>query len=626
MAKRGIAAKAWKEAELSALIEDAAGSDFPLPVLVDRAAYVRSVTPDDAFLAINEHMQAQGELTVDVEHTGYPLGHQNYKLRTVQLGDDKLAAVFDPDDEQSRVYIRLLLASAPKLYAHSGSADLAPLEYAGLITFDAWHRMYDTVIPAKIASVEYNGEAGGLKELAKQLLPDAVSPGAEEARKRYFKISRWLEQTKTDTEPERSGWAQCDYTRGTMQVYAASDVLDTARLPAILPRVRPDVLERERAAERITAKVTHAGLPLNRPQVETKHAEHTELRDEFAKRITAEFGVENPGSSQQLAARFTEMGATLPVSDKGNPSVAGPVMNNLSHDHAGEEIGELAGLVLRWRHSATALNLLLEPYRQASVYGDGRVRPFIYTLNADTGRMSCSRPNLQQVSRQGGIRACIMADPSYMLVAADLSNVEVRVAAALSGDENLKRMIDAGLNLHKLIAEQVWGPDFTENQKYIVKRGVFGRLYGGGYETLAAQVGVSIPVIKEVCKTLDEMTPQLSEWSKFMRAEVRGGCTRMETYSGRVIHLPPAFPHKAPNYAIQGSARELLIDGLIRWDASEFGGGIVLPIHDEILAMVPAGRADEAAATLAECMKGEFKGIPIDAEADDPMEVWQDAS
>lgn len=622
MTRRGIPAKAWKQVEVSAAIEEAAGPENPLPVLVDREGTVMSTTPEAAYFAV----LTPNALTVDVEHSGYPIGHQHYKLRTVQLGLSDLAAVFDPDDPEQAACIRALLIQASKLHAHSASADLAPLEHAGLCRFDAWDKMHDTVIPAKIASVEYNGEEGGLKELAKQLVPDAVSPAAEDARKKLFKTAGWLMQTKTDTPPERSGWAQCDYGRTTMQVYAASDVLDTAALAKVLPNVRTDVYERERACERITAKVTHDGLLLDSPYVQAKHAEHTERKAELDAQIFSAFGVDNPGSTTQLAKKFLELGAELPKTKEGNPSTAGAVCNNLKYDYEGTAISELADLVIQRRHWATVLSLLLEPWRQRVLHGDSRVRPTIYTLNADTGRMSAQRENMQQVSRSGGIRGCVIADPGYRLIAADLSSIEVRVAAGLSGDANLLKMIRDGIDLHAVIAQQVWGPDYTKDNRYVAKRAVFGRLYGGGYETLAAQVGVSIAVIKDVCDTLDDTAPELKEWSNMMRAEVRAGVTRMETYSGRVIHLPPAFPHKAPNYAIQGSARELLVDGLIRWDQSRYGGGVVLPIHDEILCLVREEHAEDAVKTLADCMRGEFKGIPVEAEADAPMERWMDAS
>jgi DNA polymerase I-like protein with 3'-5' exonuclease and polymerase domains len=72
--------------------------------------------------------------------------------------------------------------------------------------------------------------------------------------------------------------------------------------------------------------------------------------------------------------------------------------------------------------------------------------------------MSCVRPNLQQVPREGGIRACITADPGTLLVSADFAGVELRVAAALSGDRNLQRMLADGIDVHWEIARLAFGP------------------------------------------------------------------------------------------------------------------------------------------------------------------------
>ena len=100
----------------------------------------------------------------------------------------------------------------------------------------------------------------------------------------------------------------------------------------------------------------------------------------------------------------------------------------------------------------------------------------------------------------------------------------------------------------------------------------------------------------------------------------------MRTYAGRVIHLPREFPHKAPNYAIQGSARELLVDALLAWDRTRWGCGVVLPVHDEIVAMVPEADAEDATAELVRCMSRELYGIEIKAEASEPSFAWRDSA
>jgi DNA polymerase I-like protein with 3'-5' exonuclease and polymerase domains len=200
-----------------------------------------------------------------------------------------------------------------------------------------------------------------------------------------------------------------------------------------------------------------------------------------------------------VAAALIERGAILPWTPpsakfpQGQPSVAEGVLDPLLRTHPeGSPVHDLVRAVLDYRHHNTAVGTFLEPYQQLVHHGDGRARPTIYTLAADTGRMSAVRPNLQQVPRQGGFRACITADPGHLLVSADFSGVELRVAAALSGDSNLYQIITEGdtdkrNDLHWRIAREVFGPDATKEDRYAAKRVVFGRLYGGGVPTSPAR-------------------------------------------------------------------------------------------------------------------------------------------
>jgi len=289
------------------------------------------------------------------------------------------------------------------------------------------------------------------------------------------------------------------------------------------------------------------------------------------------------------------------------------------------QAGALVAAVLEFRHHDTVLGTFLEPYRQLVECGDGRARPTIYTLGTDTGRMSCVRPNLQQLPREGSVRACITADPGYLLVSADFSGVELRVAAALSGDADLQEMIAAGEDVHWRIARAVWGPGATKADRYTAKRIVFGRLYGGGVPTLAAQAGISETLAASAVDVLDSMTPGLSRWSRQLRDMARAGAVVMPTYAGRVIHLIRDYPHKAPNYAIQGTARELLVDAIERWEQTRWAGSVVLPVHDEVLAMVPEAEAEVATAELVRCMTTDLYGVAIVAEASAPTFAWADA-
>ena len=631
-ADKRAAAVTKREEARAAKIAEAAGELVPLPAACDRAGNVVPLSVEQAAAAVWRAAHAAGdEITVDVETTGYPVGHALYALRTVQLGTDAVAVVFDPSDRQQAGMIQSLLATAPVLHAHSATADLVPLVEAGLCDVATWERMHDTVIPAKLADPQQTGsEADGLKQLAKDVLGDqATAPTADAARDALFKAHRALKETKPDTPVERSGWAQVDSRCTTMIRYAASDVLDTAALAKRLPWPAADLLDREREVQRITARAAHRGLRIDGEQVDRLYAEHTAAQATAAEQVRA-LGVESPGSDRQLAEKLTALGLTLPrtpPSQKhpaGQPSVAAGVLKRFRGTQG--DAGALVDAVLAYRHAETALGLFLEPYRQMVHRGDGRARPTVYTLSADTGRMSCVRPNLQQVPREGGFRACITADPGQLLISADFSSVEVRVMAALSQDPNLLRMVAEGVDLHSVVAAQVFGPDYTKADRYTVKRGVFGWAYGGGIPTLAAQVGVSESVMAAVVDSLALVAPRYVEWGNELKQLVRRGATRMPTYAGRVIHLAKREPHKAPNYAIQGTARELLVDALLAWDRTRWAGATVLPVHDEIVAVVPAKDAVEATAELVRCMTTELYGVPIVAEADAPSFEWKDAA
>jgi DNA polymerase I-like protein with 3'-5' exonuclease and polymerase domains len=212
------------------------------------------------------------------------------------------------------------------------------------------------------------------------------------------------------------------------------------------------------------------------------------------------------------------------------------------------------------------------------------------------------------------------------MIGADFSSVEIRVAAALSQDPTLLRMIVEGRDLHMEIAKIVWGPDATKEHRYKAKPMVFQRFYGGGVPGLAKNNGVSQEVAQAVVDAIDTLIPQYSQWAASTTAAVKQGRTQFESYSGRVIHLPAEFPHKAGNYCIQGTARELLVDALIKWEQTRWGSAVLMPVHDELDVFVPEEDADEATRELVRCMEGELYGVQIVAEPSAPSFAWQDSS
>jgi DNA polymerase-1 len=185
--------------------------------------------------------------------------------------------------------------------------------------------------------------------------------------------------------------------------------------------------------------------------------------------------------------------------------------------------------------------------------------------------------------------------------------------------------------LHWMAARMAFGPGATKEDRYNSKRIIFSKMFGGGPASGAKQVGVPVSSAAAVHDAFEAIAPGFTAWDQQMRAYVKAGNRAFRAYSGRTIWLPPPHrPHAAGNYAIQGTARELLVDGCLRWGQTRWGRLPLLPIHDEIFTFVPAAEVAEAQASLMACMRNqrftEIYGVPIEAAASAPFTAWPDSS
>lgn len=275
---------------------------------------------------------------------------------------------------------------------------------------------------------------------------------------------------------------------------------------------------------------------------------------------------------------------------------------------------------------------------------DGRIRCQLHPLAADSGRFSCTDPNLQQVPSTRtapGLRACFRAAPGHRLVVADYGQIELRVAAHLAPDRHLQELFAAGADPHRTTAARLAGKDpadVTDQERKLAKAVNFGFLFGmgarrfRGYAASSYGVDLDDDQARAARRAFFRTFPGLARWH-----ERTAGLERTADPEGVVVRtalgrrkrfLPGRFSWSAAlNIPVQGTAAEGFKAAMIELATRlpELGGRGVLCVHDEYLAEVPADQAEAArdlvVRTMVEGMQHVLGDVPIAVDAQ-VAETW----
>lgn len=341
----------------------------------------------------------------------------------------------------------------------------------------------------------------------------------------------------------------------------------------------------------------------------------------------------NPRSPKQMAERFQQAGVMLPPDEKGAPSLDQNLLAFLRNDY------ELIDRYMTWKTSVTKVSnieKLLE-----SVGPDGRIHCNYRQMGTETGRLSAASPNLQQVNRGKDFRSKFVAAPGYVLVVADFSQVELRVAAELSGEQ---RMIDAylaGRDLHTETAAlmaRVSFEEVTKAQRQSAKVANFGLLYGAGPATLqkqaVAQYGIDMELseAREIVEGFRSAYPRLYAWQQ---EEGTKTTKAVQTALGRrrmLVGFNDKYTTRI-NTQVQGTAGDIAKIAIGRlWklicQAPQDEAKLIAMVHDEIVLEVREGTEELWGQRLKESMESAGAQIcttvPIVAEVS-WGKTWADA-
>jgi len=252
-----------------------------------------------------------------------------------------------------------------------------------------------------------------------------------------------------------------------------------------------------------------------------------------------------------------------------------------------------------------------------------------------TGRISSTEPNLQNIPVRTDIgrdiRKAFVASPGCVLVDADYSQIELRLLAAMSGDQGMIRAFLDGADIHRRTASEVFGVPFEEvsaQQRSAAKAVNFGIVYGISDFGLSRQLGISR---KEAARYIELYFARYPQVQAFLRQCVedgkREGCAK--TLMGRRRELPElasgnyntrSFGERvAMNMPIQGTAADIIKLAMVRVHRALRDGGfkakLILQIHDELIIDCPAEEARRVEKLLAEHMEGVLDlAVPLRAD------------
>ncbi len=420
--------------------------------------------------------------------------------------------------------------------------------------------------------------------------------------------------------------------------YAAEDADVTLRLHRHLwPRLEAEPPLRDLYAEvgiplvAVLSEIERTGVLIDTDQLFVQGHELGERLAEIERRAhDAAGGTFNLASPKQIQEILFERQG-LPVLEKtpkGQPSTAESVLQELALHYP------LPALILEHRALAKLKSTYVDRLPERIDPRTGRVHTSYHQAVASTGRLSSSDPNLQNIpvrTDEGRrIRRAFVAPAGHVLLAADYSQIELRIMAHLSGDPGLLAAFASGEDIHRATAAEVFGTPLaqvTPDQRRAAKAVNFGLMYGMSPFGLARQLNVEQAAARDTMARYFERYPAVQAFMEATREQAREK-GYVETLFGRRLHLPEinarngqrrqAAERAAINAPMQGTAADIIKRAMLRaaaWLAGcDAPARMIMQVHDELVFEV----AEEAVDAVREGVVAAMAGA---AELDVPLVV-----
>ena len=438
----------------------------------------------------------------------------------------------------------------------------------------------------------------------------------------------------------------------TASTYAAEDADVTLRLHRTLwPAIEREPLLRrlyedfEQPLVPVLQRMERRGVLIDREMLRRQGVELAKRAEELKAAAQAdagtEFNVDSPKQLQQIL--YEKM--NLPVLRKtptGQPSTAEDVLEQLAESFT------LPKLILDYRSIAKLRSTYADKLPTQVNPDTGRVHTSYHQAVAQTGRLSSTDPNLQNIpirTPEGRrIRQAFIAPSGHELLAADYSQIELRIMAHLSGDASLIAAFEADRDVHQATAAEVFGVPLSEvstDQRRSAKAINFGLIYGMSAFGLARQLGIGRNEAQQYVDLYFERYPGVKAYMDRTREGARE-TGYVETVFGRRLYLPEIrsrnralqqyAERSAINAPMQGTAADLIKLAMIavdRWceEEGQDDARLIMQVHDELVLEARQGAADRVAAAVRERMVAAGQGalrVPLKVDVGRGMN-WDEA-
>ncbi|WP_084772342.1 DNA polymerase [Nonomuraea candida] len=559
------------------------------------------------------------EFGFDNETSSLEVYRPDFRLRVSQFsaGDQSW---FLPVERHPRFawYAAQTLRHAKQLYIHNASFDLQVADRClGVPMAELWPKTIDTGIISRLVDSRARKEGGPghkLEELT-EIYVDPVAASqikgsvAQQCKELKLKKEAYFSQVSIDDE--------------IYQMYSLMDpVLAWVLAKTLLPKVPASarhLIPYEHEIARICADISKNGFLLDRDytsDLATRlRQEETywqmEIEREVEKLGFIDVEEFNPGSTDQVFEALVYMGH---LEFKQTPSGKPQVDDDLLEYLAGNGM-YFARAIKEFRKAGKWAGTWPESFL-ANADEDGRCHANINTLQARTGRMSITGIPAQTLpSGDWMVRRCFLADEGHVMASIDYAAQELRMAAALSGDERMYRAFELGEDLHQITA------DAAGVSRAVGKMANFLVCYGGGWKALVEQAKVPEAIAKKTIAGFNQAYPGVAKLAKQM-TRLAGKQGYIETITGRRLYVDQQRAYSAINYAIQSASRDVTARGLIKADKAGLTSFLRLPIHDEVVASLPLKQAPTLAKEIGECLRTQIRGVDFITDPEVASRSW----